>query len=323
MAYFINRRQFLSATAAATAGLAFPSDESELWDIHQHTHYSKRDDAALVAHQRTMGVTKTILLPAGSKLGLDADCYGNDSVLALARRHPKEYVYFANEVPDIPEAKAVLEKYLKLGACGIGEQKFPVACDSPAIELVASIAREFRVPVLLHFQYETYNTEFLRFHRILEKFPEVNFIGHAQTWWGNIDRSHRQEVLYPKGRVAPGGYTDRLLSDYPNMYGDLSAGSGLNALQRDEEHARAFLLRHRRKLLYGSDCDDHIGTGEKCSGSQCLATIRRLVTDERALKDILAGNAKRIVPMRRPAFVPALPDEPSASQKISTCGPNS
>ena len=32
--------------------------------------------------------------------------------------------------------------------------------------------------------------------------------------------------------------TDRLLSDYPNMYGDMSAGSGLNALLRDEEHAR-------------------------------------------------------------------------------------
>ena len=42
-----------------------------------------------------------------------------------------------------------------------------------------------------------------------------------------------------KGQVR-GSSTDRYLSDYPNMYGDLSAGSGLNALKRDEEHAREF-----------------------------------------------------------------------------------
>ena len=31
------------------------------------------------------------------------------------------------------------------------------------------------------------------------------------------------------------GLTDRYLTDYPNMYGDLSATSGLNALTRDED----------------------------------------------------------------------------------------
>jgi predicted TIM-barrel fold metal-dependent hydrolase len=270
----------------------------EIIDIHQHTHYAGRSDETLIAHQRTMGITKTVLLPAGSKLGLDADCYGNDSVIALARQYPKEFVFFANEVPDLPEAKAVIEKYLKLGAVGIGEQKFPVDCDSPAIELISQIARHYHVPILLHFQHNKYNTNFLRFHKILEKYPQVNFIGHAQTWWGNIDKNHVQEVLYPKGPVTPGGYTDKLLSDYPNMYGDLSAGSGLNALQRDEEYAKAFLLRHRKKLMYGSDCDDHIGSGEKCSGSHQLALVRKLVTDEKALGDILAGNAKRVIRMR-------------------------
>lgn len=290
----ITRRELLAAGIAL-----IPGGPHEIIDIHQHTHYSGRLDSTLIAHQRTMGVSRTVLLPAGSKLGLDADCYGNDSVRALARDYPQDFVFFADEVPDIPDAKRVIETYLRHGACGIGEQKFPVACNSPAIHLVAQIARHFSVPVLLHFQHNRYNTDFLRFHTILEQYPNVNFIGHAQTWWGNIDRNHRQEVLYPSGKVTPGGYTDRLLSDYPNMYGDLSAGSGLNALKRDENHARAFLLRHRKKLLYGSDCDDRAGTGSACSGSECLATLRRLVTDPAALKDILGGNAKRVVPMER------------------------
>jgi predicted TIM-barrel fold metal-dependent hydrolase len=189
----------------------------------------------------------------------------------------------------------VVEKYLKMGAIGIGEQKFHVDADSRHMQLIASIAREFDVPVLMHFQHDTYNMGIERFHKMLDRYPRVNFIGHAQTWWGNIDKKHDQPVMYPKGKVTPGGISDRLLSDYPNMYGDLSAGSGLNALQRDEEHARAFLARHQDKLLYGSDCSDHVGEGPKCSGSQQLATVRRLAPNAAALRKILYGNASRVM----------------------------
>ena len=56
--------------------------------------------------------------------------------------------------------------------------------------------------------------------------------------------------------MTAGGLTDRYLSDYPNAYADMSAGSGLNALTRDEDHAREFLRRHQDKILYGSDCND-------------------------------------------------------------------
>ncbi|MEX2260444.1 MAG: amidohydrolase family protein [Bryobacteraceae bacterium] len=264
-------------------------------DIHQHTNYSGRKDDAMVAHQRTMGISRTVLLPAGRRYGLAAQAYGNDSVAAISRRYPKEFTFFANELPDIAETREVLEKYLKMGAIGIGEQKFPVESDSPHIELVAKIAQEYDVPVLLHFQHKAYNFGLERFHKILAKYPKVNFIGHAQTWWGNIDKSHEQPVMYPKTRVTPGGISDRLLADYPNMYGDLSAGSGLNALLRDEEHARAFLKRHQDKLLYGSDCSDSDGKGEKCSGSNQIAAVKRLAPDAEALKKIFSGNARRIM----------------------------
>ena len=267
-------------------------------DIHQHTHYSGRSDADLIAHQRTMGITKTILLPAGSLHGLEADAWGNDSCLALVKKYPKEYAFFANELPDIEDTRAVIEKYLKLGAIGIGEQKYFVDADSRHIELIASIAQAYNVPVLLHFQHGKYNMNFARFHKILEKFPRVNFIGHAQTWWGNIDRDHDQQVMYPKNKVTAGGWSDRWLSDYPNMFGDLSAGSGLNALQRDEDHAREFLKRHQDKLLYGSDCNDRVGKGEKCSGSQQIATIRRLVSDPNILRKIFSQNARRVLRLK-------------------------
>jgi predicted TIM-barrel fold metal-dependent hydrolase len=264
-------------------------------DIHQHTNYSGRSNDQLVAHQRTMGISKTVLLPAGSRYGLAASAFGNDSVVELTRQYPKEFVFFANELPDLPQAQAVLEKYLRMGAIGIGEQKFPVEADSSYIDLVANIAHYFDVPVLLHFEYGTYNLGFERFHKVLDRFPQVNFIGHAQTWWGNIDKNLDPRVLYPKTPVTPGGLADRWLSDYHNMYGDLSAGSGLNALLRDEEHARGFVTRHQDKLLYGSDCSDRDGQGPNCSGSQQIAAIRRLAPDPAVVKKILYGNAARVL----------------------------
>jgi predicted TIM-barrel fold metal-dependent hydrolase len=213
----------------------------------------------------------------------------------LARKYPKKLFFFANELPDLPEARPVIEKYLQAGAIGIGEQKFPVDCDSPHILKIAEIAREFDVPVLLHFEHKMYNFGLERFHKVLEKFPTVRFIGHAQTWWGNIDRNHDQTVMYPKTKVAPGGITDRLLSDYPNMFGDLSAGSGLNSLLRDEDRTREFLQRHQDKLLYGSDCTDHEGSGEKCIGSNGIAAIRRLAPSPAVAGKIFHQNIRKIM----------------------------
>src|SRR5437763_4927359 len=125
----LSRRSLLATLAAPL--VAQPAEP--IIDIHQHTNYTGRTDEELIRHQREMGVSKTVLLPAGSKYGLAAGAGGNETVVALAHAVPKEDVFFANELPDIPETRAVLEKYLKQGAIGIGEQKFPVEADSKHI----------------------------------------------------------------------------------------------------------------------------------------------------------------------------------------------
>ena len=311
----MNRREFLTDSSLALLGIAAQAYESPaglqssepIIDLHQHIGYSGRPDDVLVAHQRKMGVTRTILLPAGRPLsvpsthqgksnGLDAQAAGNDVCYRFAQARPDAFAFAANEVPDIPEATREIEQYLKRGALLIAEQKFGVDCDSAEMQRIYALAQAYRVPVLMQWQFKMYNYGFERFYKMLEKYPKVNFIGHAQTWWANIDKNHHdQSVLYPKGPVTRGGLTDSYLSDYPNMFGDLSAGSGNNALTRDEDFTRDFLTRHQDKLLYGSDCSDHEGTGPKCIGTRTIAAIRRLAATKGIERKLLHDNAKKLM----------------------------
>ncbi len=313
----MTRRQFLDAatacgvTAAVAAGCKTPTSQAEpIIDIHQHLGYSGRPDDVFLAHQATMGVSKTILLPAGSAVstqsthegvsnGLQAQCLGNLACYRFAKAHPQNYLFAANEVPDLPGAAGEIEQYLKLGAVAIAEQKFGVECDSAEMQRLYELAQSYDVPILMHWQTGMYNYGFDRFYRMLEKYPRVRFLGHAQTWWANVDRNYQDDPknLYPKGPVTPGGRTDRYLSDYPNMFGDLSAGSGLNALTRDEDFARDFIQRHQDKLIYGSDCSDHVGFGPDCQGAQTIAAVRRLSASKSVERKLLYGNAKRVFRM--------------------------
>jgi predicted TIM-barrel fold metal-dependent hydrolase len=319
----LSRREFIATSAAAfvgaNLGFAAPAAVEPIIDIHQHTNYGGvrdknfkpiqpgRSDEQLTVHQRVMGVTLSILLPAGRtvarpsthggmSIGLQGTCGTNEDCMALAKANPKEFVFGANEVSDLDDAPAVVEKYLKLGAVVIGEQKFGVECDSPEMQKLYQLAGAYRVPILMHWQVGTYNHGLDRFHTMLKKYPNVNFIGHAQTWWANIDKAcdNSPKNLYPTGKVTPGGVTDRYLSDYPNMYADLSAGSGHNAFKRDPDHGRAFIQRHQDKLLYGSDCADRIGHGKACSGEMQIAQVRAFSPNKAVERKVLYENAKKL-----------------------------
>ena len=307
----ISRRDFMAGATTTVLGIAGAQTDSRaqaepIIDIHQHLGYSGRPDDVLLRHQHEMGITTTILLPAGRNVnspsthdgvsnGLQAQCLGNEACRRFSKAHSKAFRFGANEVPDVDGARREIERYLKLGGVVIAEQKFGVECDSREMQAIYALAAEHRVPVLMHWQFQMYNYGFERFHKMLEKYPKVNFLGHAQTWWGHIDRNNKdQSVMYPKGAVTPGGLTDRYLSDYSNMFGDLSAGSGLNALTRDEEFARDFIVRHQDKLVYGSDCSDHVGSGTACQGAQTIATIRRLSPNKAVERKLLYGNARKL-----------------------------
>src|SRR5438093_3230863 len=127
----VSRRRFLIGSMAFACAperwfIADAEAIEPIIDVHQHTNYSGRTNEQLIQHQHALGVTTTVLLPAGSLYGLDAQCGGNETVVDLAKQRPDEFLYFANEVSNLPDARKEIERYLKGGARGIGEQKFRV-----------------------------------------------------------------------------------------------------------------------------------------------------------------------------------------------------
>ena len=91
--------------------------------------------------------------------------------------------------------------------------------------------------------------------RALQKYPNIKFLGHSPGWWSEVSGDVPEEMRnnYPTGPVAPGGRVPELMREYPNMYGDLSAGSGYGALTRDPEWGYDFIEEFQGQLLMGLD----------------------------------------------------------------------
>jgi predicted TIM-barrel fold metal-dependent hydrolase len=102
--------------------------------------------------------------------------------------------------------------------------------------------------------------------------------------------------------VKRGGLTDRILSDYGNLYADLSANSCRNALARDPEFSADFLARHQNKLMFGSDCSCRDGRGagqrsqqplikDKCVARETLTAL----TKPDVFRKLTWSNAVRLL----------------------------
>ncbi|MBI4622587.1 MAG: hypothetical protein HY736_05100 [Verrucomicrobia bacterium] len=157
----LSRRQFLR-TSGVLLGSAWVVQSTRavsaaaepVIDIHQHHRYVGRPDDNLLLHQAAIGITTTVLLPGGDGTGNPSSSMSlNAEVLECVRAHPGRFYFFANARADLPDARQEVEKYLKLGAIGIGEQKSLVPCDSRYMEILAELAQEYGVPMLMHFEH--------------------------------------------------------------------------------------------------------------------------------------------------------------------------
>jgi predicted TIM-barrel fold metal-dependent hydrolase len=151
----------------------------------------------------------------------------------------------------------ILKRYRDAGAVGMGEHKWGGAIDDPKNIALMRACAVVGFPVLFHLDNDrNWDKPGLPgLEKLLQEVPDVKLIGHGPGWWASISAEVNQGDLhgYPKGPVKPGGALDRLLTKYPNLYGDLSAGSGHSAIRRDLEFGKAFLLRHADRMMFGTD----------------------------------------------------------------------
>ena len=84
---------------------------------------------------------------------------------------------------------------------------------------------------------------------------------------------------------------DRLMETYPNIYGDLSAGSGANALSRDMKHAREFVLRRQDRLMFGTD---YLMPHQQVNQFEVLTELKLPANVE---AKVYRDNARRVIGM--------------------------
>ena len=284
----------LGALAVSSPCLAQsePAWSSSVIDMHFHI---RRAPELNIAHQQGAGITAANLL---------ARYDFAPEVAILQAQNPAMFPswFGATDVAK-PEAEQLLTQAVKSGARGLGELKYPVAADGPEMRRVYDLAAELNVPVLIYFQEVSqaaatggYNTGVKRFGAILKAYPRTKFIGHADAFWANISADYNEQEAYPTGPIVPGGITDKLLSDYPNLFADTSANSANNALSRDPAFTVDFLKRHQDKLHFGSDCncEDGKGGGAAQNSDRVAPRMRGKCVARETLKLLTASTTHEI-----------------------------
>ncbi|HTL02344.1 MAG TPA: amidohydrolase family protein, partial [Vicinamibacterales bacterium] len=260
----LSRRKFLGVVAASVAlpSASLRGQQSNEWgspvfDLHFHM---RPQPPANLAHLDGAGIARANLLTRATAA---------EQVAAVQSAAPGRFTWFASADVAQPDSVQALTQAVKNGARGFGEMKFHSATDGPEFQRAYALAAELGVPILIHFQ-EVDHTEnegkwspgfATKFESMLKAYPKTIFIGHADAFWANMSADYHNESAYPSGPIARGGVTDRLLANYPNLYGDLSANSGNNMLSRDPDFTADFLRRHQNKLMFGSDCGCADGHG--------------------------------------------------------------
>jgi len=229
------------------------------------THYPTTDE--LLDMMDAHGIDMALVM-----CGIGCECRNQfvtpEDVLELCALHPKRLIPSCCIDPrsgaNSPEFdfSGFFEFYKSAGAKSIGELTSCLPWDDPRTRNLFKYAEQFQMPITFHVApepigyYGLVDTVGLPgLERALQDFPELTFIGHSQPFWSNMSGDVDAESWkgYPKGPVVEGGRLPELFEKYPNLYGDLSAGSGHNAITRDEQFGLAFLERFGDRLFFGTD----------------------------------------------------------------------
>ena len=245
-------------------------------DIHAHIRqipgfpYNGKQAFAtpeqLINRYNAIDVECGVLLP-----GVNPECnyvpQSNEEVLATARAFPGRFIPFCNVDPraisNFWQAPLgdILKYYRDQGCKGIGEVCANLPFLEPRVQNLFKGAEEAGLPLTFHISpFEGYayglvdDSGLPQLEESMKRFPKLKFFGHSQAFWAEIGtlRTIEDRFGYPTGDVTE-GRIPQLMRKYGNLYGDLSAWSGCNALKRDRAYAVKFINEFQDRLFFGTD----------------------------------------------------------------------
>ncbi len=221
----------------------------------------------LLAIYDHLQVERGVILPM-----INVECHyqtqSNEEAIEIAAAHPGRFIPFCNIDPraltnsvDAPLGD-LLRYYKDKGCKGIGEICANLPFLHPLVQNLFRHAQETGLPLTFHIatrfdhDYGLYDDPGLpQLEMSLRRFPKLLFFGHSQPFWAEIAalETPGSRCGYPRGPVREEGVLPKLMRRYGNLHGDLSAGSGCNALMRDPEYAVRFLTEFQDRLFFGMD----------------------------------------------------------------------
>ncbi|NPV80379.1 MAG: amidohydrolase family protein [Firmicutes bacterium] len=283
-------------------------------DAHNHPDWHGHDLARFLANMEKYNIDKTWLLSWEAPSD-EYDPSYNYAIpyvgpggpipfarcLSYAERAPGKFVLGYAPDPRRPEAIDQLQAAVEIyGVRLYGELKLRMTYDNPDALRMFRFCGQRGIPVIVHIDYEFdsgrkyprpnwwYGGGIEAFERAIQACPDTIFLGHGPGFWAHISGDDQyNKSAYPSGKVVPGGKVISMLRKYPNLYCDLSAGSGCNALKRDLEFAKDFLLEFQDRLLYARDYFDNAHQ----------EVLNSLGLPDDVLSKIYSGNALRLVPL--------------------------
>ena len=234
-----------------------------------------------------VGIEKGVLLPIVSPEIYEPQ-HAMD-ILDMAKQYPDRIIPWCNLDPRAmansphAELEKILQTYKDLGCKGIGEVMPQMEMKDPKMQNLFRAAEKVGLPLtwdgsdMHEGDFGVYDDPGLpQLELSLQRFPNLIFLGHGPVFWCEIAKLETPGErcvhldMYGHSCKMPGtrqtffpiagqpikeeGVVPKLLRRYPNLHLDLSDGTPLANLQRDEEFSQAFIHEFYERMYFGTDC---------------------------------------------------------------------
>lgn len=245
-------------------------------DIHAHAYRPECPPASgstrfatpaeVLRRYDELDIERGVLLPLiGPEVYLPQS---NEDVLDMCTATAGRLVPFCNIDPrgmtNAPDAPLIewLEHYKARGCKGVGEVMPNLPFEDPRCQNLfrhtqtAGLPLTFDISARIGGDYGFYDDPGLpQLENTLRRFPDLKIFGHGPAFWAEIGplETPADRAGYPSYSFSSEGVVPKLFRRYPNLYGDLSANSGFNALARNPQYAVEFIQQFQDRLMYGTD----------------------------------------------------------------------